>query len=77
MGLGDLNTDVFLEVQDKKYASILYLIKYIVYGLHLWYKIYFFFKELSREPIPLYPGLGSSLDLLPNIDNILPNIDYL
>ena len=29
-------------------------------GLHLWYKIYVF-KEICRKPIPLHPGLGSSL----------------
>ena len=31
--------DMFLEVQDKKYSKILYLIGYIAYGLHLLYKI--------------------------------------
>ena len=30
----DLNIDVFLEVQSKKYSSILYLVNYIAYGLH-------------------------------------------
>ena len=33
--------DIFLEVQDKMYSLILYLIGYIAYGLHLWYNIYF------------------------------------
>ena len=33
---------------------------YIAYGLHLWYKIQIF-KEICRKPIPLPPGLGSSL----------------
>ena len=36
---GDLNIDIFLEVQDKKYSQTLYLIGYIAYGLHFWYKI--------------------------------------
>ena len=36
---GDLNIDIFLEVQDKTYSWILYLIGYIAYGLYLWYKI--------------------------------------
>ena len=31
--------DIFLEVQNKKYSYILYLIDYIAYGLHLWCKI--------------------------------------
>ena len=35
----DLNIDIFLEVQDKKYNWILYLIGYIAYRLHFWYKI--------------------------------------
>ena len=38
----------------------MYLIDYIAYGLHLWYIIYFF-KEICRKPIPLHPGLGSTL----------------
>ena len=36
---GDLNIDIFLEVQDKKYSQRLYLIDYIAYGFHLWYNI--------------------------------------
>ena len=39
VGLGDLSIDAFLEVQDNKYSQILYRIDYVVYGLHLWYKI--------------------------------------
>ena len=39
VGLGDLNIDIFLGVQDKKYSPIFYLIGYIAYELHLWYKI--------------------------------------
>ena len=35
----DLSIDIFLEVQNKRYSQILYLIDYIAYGLHLWYKI--------------------------------------
>ena len=31
--------DVYLEVQDKRYSKILYLVDYIAYGLHLLYKI--------------------------------------
>ena len=42
VGFGDLSIDVFLEVQDKRYSEILYLIDYIAYGFHLWSKIYFF-----------------------------------
>ena len=33
--------DIFLQVQDKTYIQILYLIDYIAYGLQLWYKEYF------------------------------------
>ena len=40
VGFGDLSIDVFLEVQDKRYSQILYLIDYIAYGLRLLYKIY-------------------------------------
>ena len=39
VGFGDLNIDIILEVQNKGYSQILYLIGYIDYGLHLWYKI--------------------------------------
>ena len=35
VGFGDLSIDVFLEVQNKRYSQILYLIDYIAYGLHL------------------------------------------
>ena len=33
---GDFNIDTFLEVQDKQYSQILYLIDYVVPGLHFW-----------------------------------------
>ena len=36
VGFGDLNIDIFLEVQDKRYSQILYLIDYVVPGLHFW-----------------------------------------
>ena len=36
VGFGDLNIDIFLEVQDKKYSQILHLIDYVVPGLHFW-----------------------------------------
>ena len=32
----DLNIDIFLEVQNKRYSQILYLIDYVVPGLHFW-----------------------------------------
>ena len=35
VGFADLNIDIFLEIQDKRCSSILYLIGYIAYGLHL------------------------------------------
>ena len=38
VGLLDFFIDVFLEVQNKKYSGILYLIDYIAHGLHLGYK---------------------------------------
>ena len=38
----------------------MYLIDYIAYGLHLWYKIYFF-EEICRKPISQHPGLGKGL----------------
>ena len=60
VNFGDLNINIFLEVQAKKYSQILYLIDYIAYGLHLWYKI-LIFKEICRKPIPLHPGLGKGL----------------
>ena len=35
VGLGDSSTDAFLDVENEKYSRRLYLIDYIVYGLHL------------------------------------------
>ena len=39
VGFLNLVIDVFLEVQNERYIKISYLTDYIVYGLHLWYKI--------------------------------------
>ena len=39
VGFEDLSIDVLLEVQNKRYSLIFYVWDYIVYGLHLWYKI--------------------------------------
>ena len=50
VGVIDFFIDVFLEVQDKQYSEILYLIYYVAYGLHLGYKIQIF-KEMRRDPI--------------------------
>ena len=36
VGFGDLNIDIFLEVQNKRYSQILYLIDYVAPGLHFW-----------------------------------------
>ena len=44
----------------KRYSSTLYLIDYIVYGLHSWCKIYIQTK-ICRKPFPLHPGLATSL----------------
>jgi hypothetical protein len=51
-GFGGLkySIDVFLEAQDKRYSSVLYLIDYIAYGLHLGYEIQIF-KGMCRNPI--------------------------
>ena len=38
VGCLDCFINIFLEVQEK-YSSILYLIGYIAYGLHFWYKM--------------------------------------
>ena len=35
VGAGDLSIHVFLEVQNKRYSQISYLVDYIAYGLHL------------------------------------------
>ena len=32
----DLNIDIFLEVQNKRYSQILYLMDYVVPGLRFW-----------------------------------------
>ena len=61
IGFGDLSIDVFLKVQNQRYSKILYLIDYIVYGLHLSHKI-LIFKEICRKPISRHPGLATSLN---------------
>ena len=60
-GLGDLRTYVFLDVKNKIYNQIYYLIDYVVNGLHSWYKIKSF-KEMCREPISQHHGLATVLD---------------
>ena len=39
VGFGDLSIDIFLEVQNEKYSSILYLIEYNAHGVHFCSKI--------------------------------------
>ena len=39
VGFEVLSMDVFLELQNKRYSQILYLIDYVVPGLHFWYSI--------------------------------------
>ena len=65
-----LSIDVFLEVQDKTYCETLYLIAYIVYGLHLWYSISVF-NEICRSAICQHPGLATSLHCLRFADSSL------
>ena len=36
VGFLDFFIDIFLEVQNKRYSQILYLIDYVVPGLHFW-----------------------------------------
>ena len=60
VGFEDLSIDVFLGFQNKKYSWILYLIGYIAYGLHLWYKIKMI-KEICRKPISPTSCLANSL----------------
>ena len=60
VGFLDLFIDVFLEVQNKRSSSILYLIDYVVYGFYLCYEITSF-KDICPKPIETHPGLGSSL----------------
>ena len=59
VGSGDLSIDIFLEVQNQRYSWILYLHKYIAYGLHLWFKIWMF-KEMCRKFISQHPGLATT-----------------
>ena len=49
VGFLDFFIDVFLEVQNKRYSEILYLIDYIAYGLNLWYEIYFSRKSAENQ----------------------------
>jgi hypothetical protein len=48
VGLGYLSVDVFLQVQNEHYTQTLYLIDYIAYGLHIWYRFQIS-KEISRS----------------------------
>ena len=53
-GFEDLRIDVFLEVRNKRYSYILYLIEYIAYGLHLCDMI--FWVKYSRKSVEtLFP----------------------
>ena len=54
-GFGDLSIDVFLEIQDKKYSQILYLIDHIANGLHLWCNIKIF-KDMCRNLTKKHPA---------------------
>ena len=36
-GCFGLNINAFLEVPNNKYGSVLYLLDYTAYGLHVWY----------------------------------------
>ena len=36
VGFEDLSIDIFLQVQNKRDSQILYLIDYVVPGLHFW-----------------------------------------
>ena len=58
--VGALNIDIFLEVQNKKYSEIWYLIDYIAYGFHLCNTIKVSI-EICRKPSSLHPGLATSL----------------
>ena len=49
VGFGDLHIDVFLEVQNKRYSQILYLIMVFIYGIR--YK----FSRQSAEN--LFPNI--------------------
>ena len=63
MSAGEAGRHVLgLEVQNKRYSLILYLIDYmyIAYGLHLWHTITIF-EEICGKPIALHPGLATSL----------------
>ena len=60
VGFRELSMDVFLEVQNTKYSYTLYLIDFIVHGLHLWNEIEIC-KEIYREPIVEHPGVCRSL----------------
>ena len=39
VGFGDLSIDIFLEVHNQTYSSILYLIEYNVHGIHSYTKM--------------------------------------
>ena len=44
VGFEDLNINIFLKIQNKRYSQILYLIDYVVPGLHFWQK-----NSISKE----------------------------
>ena len=64
VGSLDFLIDVFLEVQNKRYSLILYLIDYIAYGLHLCHKMQIF-KEMPARSKPQnspHPCRGAERD---------------
>jgi len=62
VGFLNLCIDVFLEVQNKRYGWILYLIDYIVYGFHLLYKINIS-QQICWKPMSQHPGLATSAEI--------------
>ena len=70
VNFGDLSLDAFVEVKNETYIQMLYLIDYIAYGLHLWYKIYVFQGNLPKTYFPtscLGDSLGGSYPLSPHL----------
>ena len=76
--LFDLFIDVSLEVQNQNCCLILYLMDYIVYGFHLWYRnlniqgnlpeTNFLTSWLRQQSAPMQRVFSKACDVLDSID---------
>jgi hypothetical protein len=63
VGLGNFSIGALMQVQNKRYSYILYLIDNIAHGFHLWYPISIF-KNMCRKLMANHPGIATGLTIV-------------